>query len=155
MSLYVNHPRCLKLKLPQISRVDATGAANHHTARRIEALAVHYFCAVLYASAETCAPFRGLITVPVGEEQKPLLLVGTAHLNKQDGHCIAVLNPDPDLVDQLHGGCGYTTPILKEIVSKRCDLALDIWIDAYREDGITVTTRYIAQEAKPAKFAVN
>ena len=88
------------------------------------------------------------------EEVKPLLLIGNAHSKIEDGHCIAVLNPDMELVDSLVAGCGYERSTLKWEVAKRCDVALDVWIDAYKTDGVFVGTRYRSRNPQPAKFAV-
>lgn len=51
---------------------------------------------------------------------KNLLVVGSVYRAYDDGHCVAVLNPDEQLAAQLNGGVGYPAPILKEMVSGRC-----------------------------------
>lgn len=121
---------------------------------QIKQTAVNHFLGVLNSSADHNAPFRSLVTTKVGDSIKPLLLIGTAHSKVEDGHCMAFLNPDESLVNELTAGCGYGRMHLKEIVAKRCDLMLDVWIDAYREDGVTITSQYKARNAQPAKFAV-
>jgi hypothetical protein len=50
------------------------------------------------------APFKALITVEIDGEHKPLLLVGTVHSRVEDGSCIAILNPDPELIGMMNGG---------------------------------------------------
>lgn len=51
---------------------------------------------------------------------KNLLVVGSVYRDCSDGHCVAVLNPDDKLAEQLKGGVAYPVPILKEMVSGRC-----------------------------------
>lgn len=52
---------------------------------------------------------------------KRLVLVGSLYRDYDDGHCVAVLNPDARLDGQLQGGVGYPVPILKDMVRGRCD----------------------------------
>jgi hypothetical protein len=73
---------------------------------QIQQAAVKFFLGILYSSTSDQAPFMGLITLELDGEHKPLLIVGTAHSRVEDGSCIAVLNPDPELVGLLHGGYG-------------------------------------------------
>lgn len=123
--------------------------------KQIQQTAVNAFLAFLPASAADNGVFRVLLTAKVDDEVKPLLLIGNAHCRVEDGHCLAVLNPDRELCDRLVAGCAYTHGILKEIVAKRCDLALFVWIDAYmKASPVKVVTKYQAKEAKPAKFVV-
>ena len=52
---------------------------------------------------------------------KNLLVVGSIYRDYNDGHCIAVLNPDARLAGQLNGGVGYPAGILKAMVKRHCD----------------------------------
>lgn len=52
---------------------------------------------------------------------KNLLVVGSIYRDYNDGHCIAVLNPDARLAGQLKGGVGYSDDILKYMAKGRCD----------------------------------
>lgn len=123
---------------------------------QVKQAAISYFLGILYSSADHCAPFRAMVSMNVDGTVKPLLLVGTAHGKVEDGHCLALLNPDESLANRIVAGCGYNGRVLKEIVAKRCDVALDIWIDAYKpaERAVTVMTRYKAQHFQPARFVV-
>jgi hypothetical protein len=112
------------------------------------------FLAIPDASAGNQAPFKGLFTVEIDGEHKPLLLFGTAHSRVEDGHITAVLNPDASLVERLQGGCGYSAAILKEIIAKRCDAAVSLWIDAYKNNRVLVGARYRNRISTPAKFNV-
>jgi hypothetical protein len=121
---------------------------------RIEKIAVGVFKSVLAGSANHQAPFKALVTIQVDDAHKPLLLVGTAHSAVEDGSVIAVLNPDQELVNKLNGGWGCNSAIFREAVAKKCDLALNIWVDAYKPDGVCLITKYMAREPRPAKFSV-
>ena len=125
-----------------------------NTVEQVKQAAVRHFLGVLPSSAGDNGMFRSMSTMHVGGENKPLLLVGNAHSRVEDGHCIAILNPDQELIDKIHAGCAYSSAILKEIVAKRCDLALDVWIDAYKADGIYLGPVYKSRNPKPAKFVV-
>ena len=120
---------------------------------QIKQVAVSTFLAILKNNAGDNGKFRMLLTVKVGDEIKPLLLIGTAHSRVEDGHVLAVLNPDSELCDTLSSS-GYYSSLLKEVVGKRCDAALGLWIDAYKKDDACVTGKYLSKTAKPAKFAV-
>lgn len=52
---------------------------------------------------------------------KRLVVVGSLYRDYDDGHCVAVLNPDTRLDGLLHGGVGYPAPILKDMVRGHCD----------------------------------
>lgn len=123
----------------------------------IKQAAVSSFRNILRASADHNGRFRMVMTTRAGGADKPLLIVGNAHGVVEDGHCIAILNPDKELVDLIKPGCAYGKQGLKEIVSKRCDLALDLWIDSYKEPehAVSVISRYRARQPSPAKFAVS
>lgn len=122
---------------------------------RIQQAALQFFLGVLYSSAGDQAPFKALITIDIDGERKPLLLAGTAHSRVEDGSCIAIVNPDPELIDQVYGGLGGNPGVFKEIIAKRCDFALALWIDAYMNNRVLVGARYKNRTPAPAKFAVN
>lgn len=63
--------------------------------------------------------FKKLIELEPGGA-KSLLVLGSVHRTFEDGHCVAVLSPDDELAAKLNGGVGYTSPILKKMVSGRC-----------------------------------
>jgi hypothetical protein len=63
--------------------------------------------------------FKKMIELERGGEND-LLVVGSVHRDYDDGHCVAVLNPDSALVEQLNGGVAYNGPILKDLVAGRC-----------------------------------
>jgi hypothetical protein len=98
--------------------------------------------------------FRTQMMIKVGRETKPLLLVGNTHRRVGDGHCIAVLNPDTALADEIRPGVGYGRHLLREKVGRRCDVALDIWVAADVRSKPTVSCQYEARKPQPSKFCV-
>jgi hypothetical protein len=117
-------------------------------------IGVGIFKAALAGSADHTAPFRMLMTTQVGGESKPLLVVGTAHGYVEDGSIVVVLNPERGLVDQLNGSSGAYPVIFREIVQKRCDAAVSLWIDVYRRNGVIESASYVSRTAAPARFSV-
>lgn len=117
-------------------------------------IAVGIFRPVLSVSAESGGTFRILITARVNGEEKPLLLIGNAHSRIEDGHVIAVLNPDAAIVEKLIAGCAYSASLLKSEVAGKCDGMVHLWIDAYKNDGVSEISRYKAKTPKPPKFEI-
>lgn len=106
----------------------------------IQKAALPIFLSVLRASADHGGHFRLLVTSKIDDDRKPLLIVGSAHGQVEDGHLIAVLNPTKALADassNLIAGCAYTPGGLKDIVSGKCDAMVELWIDAYKNDKVT------------------
>lgn len=122
--------------------------------KQVKEAAVGVFRGILHASADQDGPFRATITLQIDGEEKPLLLVGSAHRKIGDGACVAVLNPDRGLAEDLSAGSGYPAGVLKEIVTGRCDVAIGLWIEDYKARDVRLGARYRAREFKPAKFAV-
>ena len=119
---------------------------------QLKQMAVGYLKGVMAIGSDDDATFRMLITATVGGEVKPVLLLGNAHRKFDDGHCIAILNPDAELVDKLGAGCGCSGLNLKDMVTKRCDVMLDVWIQGDMRS--TIGCRYRAQYFMPVKFVV-
>lgn len=63
---------------------------------QVKKTAVSSFHNILRASADHNGRFRMVMTTRTGGAEKPLLIVGNAHGIVEDGHCIAVLNPDKE-----------------------------------------------------------
>jgi len=123
-------------------------------ADNVKEIAVNIFKSVLKVSANKGGTFRILITADVEGNEKPLLIVGNAHASFEDGHCIAVLNPDEEVVNEIKGGVAYLGDILKNKVQGRCDLMLELWIDAYKEDGVSIIKKYESQKDRESKFKI-
>lgn len=96
---------------------------------KVEKIMSHQYLCALKASPEEDALFRTLVDVRLDGTTKPLLMVGTTHPRFGDGSCIAVLNPDERLLHAIIPGCGYSSSILKWMVSGKSDLALQLWIN--------------------------
>lgn len=117
-------------------------------------ITVDVFRAVLGASAASAGTFRILITAKVGNEEKPMLLVGNAHGQIEDGHIIAIFNPDEAILGKVIADCAYAPGSLKEKISGKCDAMIELWVDAYKTDGVSEISRYKSTEQKPAKFII-
>ena len=128
--------------------------ADDCVAARIVVMAVNHFLNVLQMSADHQGRFKTVITVQIDGESKPLLIAGTAHGAVEDGSCIAVLNPERELVDKLSGCWGAHPPIFKEVIAMKCDVGVSLWIDAYKPNGVVEITRYVAKQPCPARFVV-
>ena len=135
-----------------ISMSNYTTKEREYMKDRVREIAVNLFKATLVESAEYQGTFRLLITAKIGDENKPLLILGNAHSAVEDGHCIAILNPSEELLNKVVAGCSYGAT-LKEIVQGECDLMLDIWIDAYKE-GVSILSTYQAKTLSPSKFKI-
>lgn len=124
---------------------------------KVEKVASSLYLCALRSSANESVMFRNLIDFHVDGCKKPLLVLGHAHPSHGDGSCIAILNPDESLVSEIIPGCGYSSSILKEIVTRKCDLALSLWINTDDRRNIWRMihgTRYKRRESPPAKFTL-
>lgn len=123
----------------------------------IKETATAIFRTLLRYSKENQGIFRVLLTSK--HDEKPFLIVGNAHSGVEDGHCIAILNPTPELAEEVRGGVAYQSHI-KKIVNKKCDLMLDMWIDDYTENGVstkfkvTILNKYRSKNMQSAHFQV-
>ncbi len=124
-------------------------------AKQIEKMAASAFIRHLRFTLSPDGAFKRLTTVQIAGEEKPVLLVGSAYRAFDDGHIIAVLNPDKALCDRLIGGCAYTHSILTEIVAKRCDLMVSIMFSPGKESLSQFVETYRARQTKAAKFVVH
>lgn len=103
----------------------------------------------LHALAVTFSPpnsglFKSVFTFKVGERFVPLLIVGNAHREAEDGHCIAVLNPAASIVDQISPGVAYGAG-LKQIVEGKCERMLDLYFEHYNKQKFSINGRYTAK----------
>ncbi len=93
---------------------------------KVQQIAVDHFLAFLKVCADSNATFRQILTVDMDGVALHLLLVGEAHGNVEDGYCIAILNPDENLMSEVKTGLSYLTPDLLAKVENRCDAMLKI-----------------------------
>ena len=54
-------------------------------------------------------------------DRRELLVVGSVRRPSDAGYCIAVLNPDAALAEQLRPAMAYTAPTLNDLVAGHCD----------------------------------
>lgn len=97
----------------------------------VRAAAVRMLDALIASAGEGRAPFRCLTAIYLNGAAMPMLMVGRADGQAEDGEAIVLLNPDEDLLDRFKPGVGYHGGLLKEIVSGKCDAMLHVWLDAY------------------------
>lgn len=124
---------------------------------KIAKIAYSVFVPIMRASPERDhGVFKLMMTVDVDGQAKPLLLAGNAHANIEDGQCIAILNPDKGLENEVGGGVAYNEAILKDIVAGKCDAMFMFWFETYvaPENQIAVIGEYNSRTPKPAKFEV-
>lgn len=117
---------------------------------QIKGITVSLFNAVLRGSADHGGTLRLFITAKANGEKKPLLVVGNAHSQVEDGHCIAIWTTEERLSTEVIAGCAYTGNSLKEVVRSKCGAMVELWIDAYKKDGVNTISKYEANDPKPA-----
>jgi hypothetical protein len=123
-------------------------------AQHLQQLAARQFWSVLPGSPYAHGWFKALATVEIDGEVKPLLLVGSAHRHFEDGYCIAVLNPEQALVDEIPPGCAYTNSVLREQVRKRCDAAVLVLFGGGSGQDGSVIGAYTTKTPTPSRFCV-
>jgi len=97
---------------------------------QLEKIAKEQLLVALQNSPVHNGRFRCLITSEIDDKPTPILMVGNAHRQFQDGHVIAVSNPSQNVMERLSAGCGYFRSHLKEIVKGECDEMVHIWVIA-------------------------
>ena len=117
--------------------------------------AAKIFLTMLNVTSYKDGTFRVMVSIDINEQKKPLMIIGTTHPDVEDGQCIAILNPDQELIERLQAGVGYNKGILKEIVSKKCDAMVHLWIDAYKNNKVTVINYYMSRSLNSSKFKVS
>lgn len=123
--------------------------------KEVERLALEYMSMVIKTSGLADSLFRSVLEINFDGETKPLLLVGHAHPKIEDGHIIAIVNPDISLISQINPGCAYNRMHLKEMVSKKCDLMLDLFIEVYKTKKIQHSNHYKQRKSSKPKFKIN
>ncbi|MEE8056895.1 MAG: hypothetical protein V3T17_03525 [Pseudomonadales bacterium] len=127
----------------------------NNSIKKIEKISVSIFGTMLEHSVDQKGSFRVVLNAVINsDEAKPLLLLGNAHRNFEDGNVIAILNPDRDLLNEMSANVGYSGSILKEIVAKRCDIMVQFWIDAYKKNASSILDSYQSKTPQASKFQV-
>jgi len=106
--------------------------------------------------SKTGQTIHQVTTIEVTGELKPLFLVGYVSQEIEDGSCVAIVNPDKELIKKIEPNVSYSSAILKEIIAKKCDSMVQIWLDAYKQgDGrLTIMSKYKSRIASKPKFTV-
>lgn len=86
--------------------------------------------------------FKEIVEIDLAGETKTLFLVGYADRNIEDGSCIAILNPEKELLERIKPNVAYSGAILKEIIAKKCEFMVQVWVDAYKKDGVAILSSY-------------
>lgn len=123
------------------------------TETQIIQFAQPYHALLLSLSPENDGLFKAIATVHDAGTDKPLLLVGNAHSQVQDGECIAILNPSKDLMKEVKPGVAYTPGVLKEIVAGRCEQMFHLWFDHYKKGAkqVSVLASYKKKGIRPVE----
>ncbi|MGR4069251.1 hypothetical protein [Billgrantia sp. C5P2] len=123
---------------------------------QLQEVAAALFLSVLKVSADHQGTFRLLVTSKIDGEEKPLLVVGNAHGQVEDGHAIAILNPTEELASsgKVAAGTAYPSDLLKEIVAGQCDAMVELWIDAYKNDRVSRIEGYASRSPQTARFKI-
>ena len=123
-------------------------------AHQLRQLAARQFWSVLPGSPYAHGHFKAVVATEIDGETKPLLLVGSAHRYFDDGYCIAVLNPEQALIDEIPPGCAYTDSALREQVRKRCDAAVLVLFGGGAGKDGWVTGSYTTKTPASSRFCV-
>lgn len=96
--------------------------------------------------------FRQVITTKIDGEVKPVLVVGNAHADFNDGHVLAILNPDKSLADEIKPGVTCGASVLKAKVRGRCDALIDMFVAGQNTPHPSCV--YRSRTPEPARFSV-
>ena len=80
---------------------------------------------------------------------KPLYICGTLHKFHMDGTCIAIVNPQLELLKKIHPGVGYTSGVLKEFAAKKCDFLVSTIVKCYSEVSYKTACNYASRTFMP------
>lgn len=119
---------------------------------QLSALAETSIRAAISHAPKSDGLFLSMTTENIGGETKPVLMVGNAHAEYDDGHAIVVLNPEESLLSEIEPGVAYGSASLKAIARKRCDLLLDVFVVG--RNPARTNRIYRARKAVPARFSV-
>lgn len=99
--------------------------------------------------------FKSVVTVSITNKPLPLLLVGNAQSNAQDGDCIAVLNPSKELASKLAPGVGYIFGSLQEMAAGNCDCMVYLFLEHYKENKRRILGTYEAKTPREVEVTAN
>ena len=119
--------------------------------QQLQAMSAGILKSVIAAAPASDGTFRMTVTVQLGNAVKPLLIMGKAHRQYDDGRCLAILNPDKGLLSEFSPEVGYEPITVKELVAGRCDAMIYFWLVGDRVDTMG---SYRARHRRPATFVV-
>ena len=108
--------------------------------------AIEQFKSIYKDNRDTNHGFKVLKSISIGEDTKDLLILGI--MNTRNGYdtCVAVLNPSQEVIQKLEQGCVYTGDSLKRIVSRKCDLMIDLLVKTFPKSWeVKVMRKYLAR----------
>ena len=100
----------------------------------IQNTAIEQFKSIYKDNRDTNHGFKVLKSIKIGENTKDLLILGIMNTYNRYDTCIAVLNPNQEVIQKLEQGCVYTGNSLKRIVSRKCDLMVDLLVKTFKKD---------------------
>lgn len=122
--------------------------------QKITDITKQVFDSILKVSAGTSGKFKLIVMAKFEDEVKPILIIGNAHSDIEDGHSITIVNPEQSLTSELIPGCSYPKDLLKKIVQGRCDAMVELFTETYKTEPPTELSSYFAKNPQPARFTV-
>ena len=113
----------------------------------IQKKAMEQFRSIYKDNRDTNHGFKVLKSITIGEDTKDLLILGIMNTWNRYDTCIAVLNPSKEVIQKLEQGCVYTGNSLKRIVSRKCDLMVDLLVKTFKRGWeFKVMRKYLASK---------
>ena len=126
-----------------------------NTTEQVKKIAAIHMQGILSFTKDHNAPFKSLITVNVDGENKTMLLVGKAQGAGQRANCLAILNPDHDLVEKATFRLIESESLLDETFPQHCDSARYVWTDRLNKEGVSPNgIQYRARKPKPVSYII-
>lgn len=80
---------------------------------------------------------------------KPLYICGTLHTSFMDGSCIAIVNPQIELLNKIRPSVAYSNANLKELAAKKCDFLVNTIVKCYSEISYQTACSYTSRTFMP------
>lgn len=126
------------------------------TIEQVTKIAAIHMQSILSFTKDHDAPFKSLITVNVDGVTKTMLLVGMVKGVDQRACCLAILNPDHDLVEKATFKQIESESLFKETVPSHCDSARYVWTDRLNKEGVSPNgIQYRARKPKPVSYIIH
>ena len=126
-----------------------------NTIEQIKKIAAKHMWDILPLTSNQNAPFKSLFTVNIDGKDLPLLLNGELQGTDKWGGGMAILNPDPYLVEHASATLAFYEPLFKKTVASHCDIAIFVSTNVLNKDGISPRGyQYKARKPKPVDFFI-